>query len=78
VIATTRIDANSVADQMLQDWQQSPDSTSITTDPLPDEPQLLRDSTQPVVSWSDWLKLDAEEIRKGKDLGKAREKVLCE
>lgn len=78
VIASTRIDANSVADQMIHDWQQSPQTSTLTNEVQDGEPKLLRQSTQPVVSWSDWLRLDAEEIRRGKELGKLREKILCE
>lgn len=63
---------------MLQDWHQSPESNSLTTSPQHTEPDLLRQSAQPVVSWSDWLRLDAEELRRGKEAGKSREKVLCE
>ncbi|UZJ53169.1 hypothetical protein CBS101457_002489 [Exobasidium rhododendri] len=76
VIASTRIDANSIADQMLFDWQTHPDSSSLNIDPLPDQPDVLRQSALPVISWSDWLRLDAEEVRRGKELGKSREKVL--
>jgi adrenodoxin-NADP+ reductase len=78
VIASTRIDANSIADQMLFDWQTKADTASLNSDPLPNEPDILRNSTLPVVSWSDWLRLDVEEVRRGKALGKSREKVLCE
>lgn len=78
VIASTRIDSNSVADQLVHDWQQSPESNSLTTTPRSEDLEELRQSSLPVVSWSDWLRLDVEEVRRGKDLGKLREKVLCE
>lgn len=78
VIASTRIDANSVVDQMLHDWQQSPQTSTLNSDVQEGEPEALRQSSLPVVSWPKWLRLDAEEVRRGKELGKLREKVLCE
>lgn len=86
VIASTRIDANSVVEQMLHDWQTSNGATGLqgaaaaaaaaNDGPVPGAPSMLQHSTQRIVSWQDWLRLDDEEVRRGQTLGKLREKVL--
>jgi adrenodoxin-NADP+ reductase len=45
---------------------------------LPDLPKLQDAGygNQPVVSWDDWKAIDAEERRRGKVLGKEREKFV--
>ena len=84
VIASTMYDANSVADLLLADWAaQSEHSAArglLQDVPAPADglPHELRAPTKPVVSWAGWERLDREELRRGKELGKLREKVLCE
>lgn len=84
VIASTMYDANSVADLLLADWaaqsERSPAAKGMLADvpePLAGLPAELRAPTRPVVSWQGWERLDREELRRGKELGKLREKVLC-
>ena len=84
VIASTMYDANSVADLLLADWA-AQCKHSAARGMLPDVPEPadglpleLRTPTQPVVSWAGWERLEREELRRGKELGKLREKVLCE
>lgn len=61
-------------------FSSSPSSSASSTDsalePLPDIPPALRQSTSRIVSYEDWLRVDAEEVRRGKALGKLREKIL--
>lgn len=78
VIASTRIDANSVVEQMLHDWDTSSGKSSLNVqDVLPGAPSSLQQTTKRVVTWDDWLRLDAEEVSRGKKLGKLREKITC-
>ncbi|PWN32368.1 nucleotide-binding domain-containing protein [Meira miltonrushii] len=79
VIASTRIDANSVVEQMLHDWRTSNGSMRLEGEKevdLESVPEELRQSTKRVVTWQDWLRIDAYELTKGQELGKLREKVL--
>ncbi|MCO5565377.1 hypothetical protein L7F22_019050 [Adiantum nelumboides] len=79
VIASTRIDANSAVEQMMHDWKTSDGSMrlegeeSIDPESVPEE---IRQSSKRVVTWQDWLRVDAYELKKGQELGKIREKVL--
>lgn len=75
VIASTMMDAYSVADTILHDITHQADS-------VPDVEQndllatLQASSSQQIVSFADWRKIDQEELRRGKQLGKLREKIL--
>ena len=82
VIASTRIDANSVIEQMFHDWRTS-DGTMRLEDKRKEEnvdvesvPEEISKSSKRVVTWQDWLRVDAYELKKGQQLGKLREKVL--
>ncbi|PWN39287.1 FAD/NAD(P)-binding domain-containing protein [Ceraceosorus guamensis] len=88
VIASTMYDANSVADLILSDWAQrlssAHDSDATSPDSLlaapgqqaPDLPRELRESSRPFVDWNGWQRIDGEELRRGQELGKLREKIL--
>lgn len=79
VIASTRLDANTIADAILDDWRaQRPTLSSTASTRLGSVPESLASSSTPIVDWAGWTRLDDEERRRGKALGKLREKVLCE
>lgn len=79
VIASTRLDANTIADAILDDWRaQRPTLSSAASTSLGSVPESLASSSTPIVDWAGWTRLDDEERRRGKALGKLREKVLCE
>ncbi|PWN87928.1 nucleotide-binding domain-containing protein [Acaromyces ingoldii] len=80
VIASTRLDANTIADAILDDWRaQRPTLSSSSSSISPGSvPESLASSSTPIVDWAGWTRLDDEERRRGKALGKLREKVLCE
>lgn len=75
VIASTMMDAYSVADTILHDIATQTDSV-----PAVEQNDLLArlqaSSTHKIVSFADWRKIDQEELRRGKQLGKLREKIL--
>ncbi|KIS71129.1 NADPH-adrenodoxin reductase [Mycosarcoma maydis] len=77
VIATTMIDAYSVADMIVSDLHApsrvSKHETLVGADLLD---TLRNESSRPVVGFDDWHKIDHEEKRRGAKLGKIREKVL--
>ena len=80
VIATTMDDAFSTADAIVSDWESenlflgSEDTNNTSKEGW----HVLKNSVEAQgirsVSWNDWLKIDAEEKRRGKDMGKEREK----
>lgn len=70
VIATTMFDAFSTADLVAADL------LSLPSSPAKAEPPLVElAGGRRVVSWSDWERIDREERRRGKELGKVREKI---
>lgn len=91
VIASTRIDANSVVDQLLHDWQASKGTSRLSDAPSGTSGAAVQEGapaavenassaaagTHRITSWDDWLCLDAEEVRRGQALGKLREKIVC-
>jgi len=80
VIASTMMDAFSVADQMVEDWHERPEHTLCNTVGQSEAeaavPAAVQRPAQPVVSYGGWLRIDAEERRRGEALGKLREKIL--
>lgn len=88
VIASTMYDAYSVADLITSDWRSTADKNQSLSSKLNLEgqdsidfsssPSGLQESQKRIVSYQDWKRIDAEEIRRGKELGKLREKMLCE
>ncbi len=75
VIATTMMDAYSVADLILSDLHSSssPDGQERGGDLLE---KLRKEETNRVVAFEGWRRIDEEEKRRGEKLGKLREKVL--
>ncbi|KDN41604.1 nucleotide-binding domain-containing protein [Tilletiaria anomala UBC 951] len=73
VIASTMYDAYSVADLLVQDWQQGVAQAHGGADGLPAE---LRQPTHKVVTYKDWQRIDSIEKERGAKLGKLREKIL--
>ncbi|KAK9899639.1 nucleotide-binding domain-containing protein [Cystobasidium minutum MCA 4210] len=73
VIATTMYDAFQTAETIITDA-----AAASSTKSLPDLPRLpdAGFGNKQVVSWSDWKAIDAEERRRGKALGKEREKFV--
>jgi adrenodoxin-NADP+ reductase len=78
VIASTRIDANSVVEQMLEDWNTSKGTCGLHSSGNVEDgtPAGLSQSGRRVVGWDDWLRLNQEELDRGTKLGKLREKIL--
>lgn len=76
VIATTMMDAYSVADVILSDLH-SPDQSRTAAEEGADLlAQLKQESTNQVVSFEGWRRIDEEEKQRGQKLGKLREKIL--
>ncbi|SNX82427.1 related to NADPH:adrenodoxin oxidoreductase precursor, mitochondrial [Melanopsichium pennsylvanicum] len=77
VIATTMMDAYTVADTILSDLHSSfaliGKQREMQADLLQ---QLHKHSTQRVVDFQAWRRIDQEELKRGKKLGKLREKIL--
>lgn len=73
MIATTMYDAFQTAETIITDA-----AAASSTKSLPDLPRLpdAGFGNKQVVSWSDWKAIDAEERRRGKALGKEREKFV--
>lgn len=64
LIGTNRADSKDTVERMLEDL--------ATLDPAPRSPVARLDGR--AVGWADWERLDAEEVRRGKETGKIREK----
>lgn len=73
VIATTMMDAYSVADLILDDLHQPGAGREVEGDLLA---KLHREQSRRVVGFDGWRRIDEEERRRGQKLGKIREKVL--
>ncbi|KAJ7654384.1 hypothetical protein DFH06DRAFT_993511 [Mycena polygramma] len=87
VLATTMMDAYGVADAVLADVDAGVDAdveahAEFAMNPAPaDElpPLLVRDAAAGrVVTYSDWKRVDAEEVKRGEVLGKERERMHWE
>lgn len=80
VIATTMMDAYSVADVILADLQSCPSPHQQQKGPTEAEDDLLRHLQQTqsksVVGFDGWRRIDDEERSRGEKLGKLREKIL--
>lgn len=80
IIVSTMLDAFGVADEMLTDWH-APDGKTRTLCASVGEKEALRGTPealrgQQVVSYADWLRIDAAERERGQALGKPREKFV--
>ena len=73
VLATTMMDAYSVAEKLVED------SLSSSVEPVEyvsGIPEEITRSTQRVVTYGDWKRIDAEEVRRGEMRGKERERMM--
>lgn len=70
MIATTMFDAFATADLLASDLT----SSLATTSERPDI-DIKALTSQRVVNWVDWERIDAEERRRGNEMGKVREKM---
>ena len=74
VLALTMGDAYRVADTMVRDWVANGQEEASDLDEPPKEVQLsMKDGI--VTSYEDWKKIDEEEMRRGKAIGKERERM---
>nr|GAT45721.1 predicted protein [Mycena chlorophos] len=71
VIASTMMDAYSVADVVLGDLAEAADDVNGADGP----PACVRDAKGVVTTYEDWKRVDAEEIRRGEASGKERERM---
>ncbi|KAJ1032552.1 hypothetical protein NDA16_000575 [Ustilago loliicola] len=76
VIATTMMDAYSVADVILSDLHSSDQARTAAEEGGDLLAQLQRESTRKVVGFEGWRRIDEEEKQRGQKLGKLREKIL--
>ena len=77
VIASTMDDAFNTADIVVRDWEgdvKFHEGMGERKDGFEGVKKEVANRDVRVVSWSDWMKIDAEERRRGKDKGKEREK----
>ncbi|KIM31249.1 hypothetical protein M408DRAFT_21315 [Serendipita vermifera MAFF 305830] len=72
VLATTMMDAYSVAEKLLED---SLSTTTGSIDFRPGIPDEIVQSGRRVVTYEDWKRIDDEEIRRGLAMGKERERM---
>jgi adrenodoxin-NADP+ reductase len=78
VIASTMDDAFNTADIILRDWEGEAkfnNDAAGEKDGYEGVKKEMERRGVRAVSWSDWMKIDAEERRRGKEKGKQREKV---
>jgi len=85
VLASTLMDAYSVADTIIADWKTSggpvdqlDDFSSPSVDPAIDGiPREVQEGLQEglVTQYDDWKRIDAEERKRGEELGKERERM---
>jgi len=81
VLATTMMDAYSVAETLLTDHFQGetnaePPVEILNSDPRPGGPPEVEHSTARVISYDDWIRIDEEEIRRGQARKKERERMV--
>jgi adrenodoxin-NADP+ reductase len=83
VLATTMMDAYSVAETILTDhFQGEPDAESpievLNSGPGAGAPPEIEQSTDRVIGYGDWKRIDEEEIRRGRERKKERERMVWE
>jgi adrenodoxin-NADP+ reductase len=71
VLATTMMDAYSVAERILEESVLTPQDVQVEAGVPPE----VQSATQRIVNYQDWKKIDAEEIRRGQEMGKERERM---
>ncbi|KIK66075.1 hypothetical protein GYMLUDRAFT_38549 [Collybiopsis luxurians FD-317 M1] len=87
VLASTMMDAYSVAEAILEDWTQlMPSSSTENPEPVSSSPwdapppEIVQALSSPgqdvtVTTYKDWLTIDAEEVRRASAEGKERERM---
>ena len=83
VLATTMMDAYSVAETLLTDHFQGEQDTGsfievLNSGPRAGPPPEIKQSTTRVISYDDWKRIDEEEIRRGRERKKERERMVWE
>ncbi|GJP41941.1 hypothetical protein CLOM_g1555 [Closterium sp. NIES-68] len=85
IVGTNLIDAEETVSSVAQDAAAnkllSPSPSDIThggKDGGPELAALLKQRGCPFITFEDWMKLDAEEVRRGVTKGRAREKIVSE
>ena len=77
VLASTMMNAYGVADTIISDWQANAEDGQdkiLNLDEPPQEVQTaLKDGL--VTEYTDWKKIDGEEVRRGEAIGKERERM---
>jgi len=81
VLATTMMDAYSVAETLLIDhFQMETNAESpvevLASDPRQGIPPEVEQSTVRAISYDDWIRIDEEEIRRGQERKKERERMV--
>ena len=72
VLATTMMDAYAAAERMLED---TAGDSAADTGSEPGLPKEITESSMRVVSYEDWKRIDAEEVKRGEARAKERERM---
>ena len=80
VLASTMMNAYGVADTIISDWVEKKQSIRIRRDKaldLDEPPEKVQIALKEglVTDYADWKKIDEEEVRRGKAIGKERERM---
>ncbi|KAF7309835.1 NADPH:adrenodoxin oxidoreductase, mitochondrial [Mycena indigotica] len=76
VIATTMMDAYAVGDTLLDDLGGCEGEMHMNPEPSDDRPpEVIQTANRIVTSYADWKRVDAEEVRRGQQQGKERERM---
>ena len=81
VLATTMLDSYSVTETLLTDHFQGESNAEsavevLNSDPRAGAPPEVEQSTIRVISYGDWKRIDEEEIRRGRERKKERERMV--
>ena len=81
VLATTMMDAYSVAETLLTEHFQGetdaePPVEVLNSDPRTGAPPEVEQSTTRIIGYNDWKQIDEEEIRRGRERKKERERMV--
>ncbi|KAJ3998851.1 ferredoxin adrenodoxin reductase [Lentinula boryana] len=84
VLASTMMDAYSVAEAILEDWTNLTPSSDPHSEPVSSSPwdapppEIMKSLSSPdseITTYKDWLAIDAEEVRRASTEGKERERM---
>jgi adrenodoxin-NADP+ reductase len=81
VLATTMMDAYSVAETLLIDHLHGETTAGfpvevLNSNPRPGVPPEVEQSTARIIGYGDWIRIDKEEIRRGQERKKERERMV--